>query len=286
MDPYGILFTIGILLVVVGFYFRTPIPVEPMKAIGGAAIAQTTLINPVMVLEAGIFTGIFWLLMGLTNAINFISRLTTKPLIRGIVLGLGLLFLKNGINMMRKDLVLAATCAGLGFLPTLVIPWLDRVASPLTGAAAAGKMVPPIFSHPQDYQELVLLGGGLFRDVLPAQGTIVVPADAGFSSISTTYLVIAIPLMLLLFLGIARLWGGKKRKMTVPVWDGGIPEYSADIQYTGTAYSNPVLVIFNSIYRPTVQTVNRFFASNRFRMTITCRRDVQLIIDKYCTGQF
>src|SRR3990170_4321608 len=38
MDPLGILVAFGLFKIFVGLYFRTPIPVQPMKAIGGVAV--------------------------------------------------------------------------------------------------------------------------------------------------------------------------------------------------------------------------------------------------------
>ncbi len=107
MDPVGILVAFGLFKIFVGFYFKTPIPVQPMKAIGGMAIAQSGSITPGMIWGAGIFTGFFWLLMGLTGAINWIEKVTTKPVIRGIMLGLGLSFIIEGLGMMRTQPVFA-----------------------------------------------------------------------------------------------------------------------------------------------------------------------------------
>ncbi|MBZ0125631.1 MAG: hypothetical protein K8F32_04605, partial [Rhodocyclaceae bacterium] len=64
MDPTGILLAFGVALVVAGFHFRTPFPVQPMKAIGagrlrdrGGAVALT----PALVAGAGVATGLIWL---------------------------------------------------------------------------------------------------------------------------------------------------------------------------------------------------------------------------------
>ena len=62
LDPLGVLFMFGILMIFSGFYYKTPIPVQPMKAIGGAAITQAA-VTPGMVWGAGIFTGLFWLIL-------------------------------------------------------------------------------------------------------------------------------------------------------------------------------------------------------------------------------
>lgn len=103
MDPLGILVAFGLFKIFVGLYFRTPVPIQPMKAIGGFAIAHPETITHGMIWGSGIFTGLFWLLMGLTGAITWIQRITTKPVVRGIMLGLGLSFVIEGLNMMKGD---------------------------------------------------------------------------------------------------------------------------------------------------------------------------------------
>jgi predicted benzoate:H+ symporter BenE len=103
MDPLGILVAFGLFKIFVGLYFRTPIPVQPMKAIGGMAIAHAGTITPGMIWGSGIFTGLFWLLMGLTGAITWIEKVTTKPVVRGIMLGLGLSFVVEGLAMMKGE---------------------------------------------------------------------------------------------------------------------------------------------------------------------------------------
>jgi len=107
MDPLGILVAFGLFKIFVGLYFKTPIPVQPMKAIGGMAISHAGTITPGMIWGSGIFTGLFWLLMGMTGAINWIEKITTKPVIRGIMLGLGLSFILEGLGMMKAQPLLA-----------------------------------------------------------------------------------------------------------------------------------------------------------------------------------
>ena len=107
MDPLGILVAFGLFKIFVGLYFRTPVPIQPMKAIGGMAIAHAGTITPGMIWGSGIFTGLFWLLMGITGAITWIEKVTTKPVVRGIMLGLGLSFILEGLGMMRAQPLLA-----------------------------------------------------------------------------------------------------------------------------------------------------------------------------------
>ena len=107
MDPLGILVAFGLFKIFAGLYFRTPIPIQPMKAIGGMAISHPGSITAGMIWGSGIFTGIFWLLMGVTGAITWIEKITTKPVVRGIMLGLGLNFIAEGMGMMREQPLIA-----------------------------------------------------------------------------------------------------------------------------------------------------------------------------------
>lgn len=105
IDPLGLLFMFGIALMVSGLYYRTPLPIQPMKAIGAAAIAGG--ISPAALFGSGLTTGLFWLLAGTTGAIRPIAKLATKPVVRGIMLGLGLSFMVDGIHRMATSPVLA-----------------------------------------------------------------------------------------------------------------------------------------------------------------------------------
>jgi len=105
-DPLGVLFTLGLVLIGCGLFYKTPIPVQPMKAIGGAAITSAA-ITPNMVWGAGIFTGLFWLVLGLSGKLHLIAKFVTKPLQRGIVLGLGLSLFVEGTKMMQSNFLIA-----------------------------------------------------------------------------------------------------------------------------------------------------------------------------------
>ena len=107
MPPLGLLFMFGITLMASGLYYRTPLPIQPMKAIGAAAIAGG--IAPAAVYGAGITTGIFWFLAGVTGIIRPIAKLATKPVVRGIMLGLGLTFMVDGVHRMATAPVLAGS---------------------------------------------------------------------------------------------------------------------------------------------------------------------------------
>lgn len=79
LDPLGVLFVFGISKIAMGLFYKTPVPVQPMKAIGIAATSQAGSITPGMVYGAGVVTGIVWLVLGATNLVGLVIKLVTKP---------------------------------------------------------------------------------------------------------------------------------------------------------------------------------------------------------------
>jgi predicted benzoate:H+ symporter BenE len=111
MDPMGILFAFGLAMIVSGFYYKTPFPIQPMKAAGAVAItqaAQTAVITPTTVYAASLATGIIWLVLGLTGAISWIAKIVARPVVVGIILGLGLSFMLEGIKLIAENWVIGA----------------------------------------------------------------------------------------------------------------------------------------------------------------------------------
>ena len=120
MDPYGILLAFGASMLVCGLFYRTPFPVQPMKAIGAVAAtqaAQTLTITPGAVHAAGLVTGLIWFVLGLTGAAGKLARLVGRPVVVGIILGLGMGFMLGGVKMMATDWLLGA----IGLAGTLLL---------------------------------------------------------------------------------------------------------------------------------------------------------------------
>lgn len=120
MDPLGVLFAFGVTLIVCGLYYRTPIPVQPMKAAGAVAVtqaAQTAVITPAAVLGAGLTTGVIWLLLGMTGTARRVAALIPRFVVMGIVLGLGMAFMIQGIAMMTTNWLVA----GIGLAGTVLL---------------------------------------------------------------------------------------------------------------------------------------------------------------------
>lgn len=103
MDPHGVLVALGVSCIAAGLYYRAPIPVQPMKAIGTVAATQAGAITPGAVLVAGLATGLGWLGLGATGAARSVAALTVRPVLRGMLIGLGLQFIGQGIGMALPD---------------------------------------------------------------------------------------------------------------------------------------------------------------------------------------
>jgi len=126
MDPGGVLFGFGAALLVSGMVYGTPFPVQPMKAIGAVATAQTShaIIAPATVGAAGLLTGALWLLLGLTGMAKRLRAWISDSVGSGIVIGLAISLLFVGVRMIAGDWLLgiSALLATLLLLRQTVVP--------------------------------------------------------------------------------------------------------------------------------------------------------------------
>ena len=92
LSATAVLVPAGLLYVVSGLVYRLPIPVQPLKAFGAIAIAQGLGVAEIS--AGAILMGVTFLLLGATGLIDAAARVFPVPVIRGIQLSVGLLFLK------------------------------------------------------------------------------------------------------------------------------------------------------------------------------------------------
>jgi MFS superfamily sulfate permease-like transporter len=110
LDPFGVLFAFGAAMVVCGFYYKTPFPVQPMKAIGAVAsiqAVQTAVVTPAAVYSAALATGVIWFILGVSGVLGRVAKLVPPTIIVGMVLGLGFGFMLQGMKMMQTDWLVA-----------------------------------------------------------------------------------------------------------------------------------------------------------------------------------
>ncbi len=114
LEPFGVLFGLGVSMIATGLVFRTPFPVQPMKAIGAAAVAQSAgaaIITPAAVHGAGLVSGLLWLLLGATGAARHLGRWVGPAVAQGVMLGLGAALMVQAVELMSRQAGLAV--AGL-----------------------------------------------------------------------------------------------------------------------------------------------------------------------------
>jgi MFS superfamily sulfate permease-like transporter len=120
VDPCGVLFSFGAAMLICGLYYKTPFPVQPMKAIGAVAVtqaAQTATITQATLYAADLVTGLIWLFLGLTGAARYIANRVPRFVVVGIILGLGFGFMLEGIRLMSGGWLIA----GVGLIGTLLL---------------------------------------------------------------------------------------------------------------------------------------------------------------------
>ncbi len=149
LDPFGVLFAFGLCMLACGLHYKTPIPVQPMKAIGAVAVtqaAQTAVVTPGAVYGAALATGVAWLFLGLSGMAARVTRLVPPAVVLGIMLGLGFGFMLEGVKMMQTDWPIAAL-AGVGTLLLMGNRTLPAMFVLLIFGAAVGAWRQPTLLH-------------------------------------------------------------------------------------------------------------------------------------------
>lgn len=118
MDANGVLVAFGLSLIAVGVIYRTPFPVQPMKAIGVAAVSHTALaagMGSAIVAGAALTTGMLWIVLAATGLARRAAAWVPRPALLGVVMGLGFAFMLEGIRMMSASPWVAGTLLALAF---------------------------------------------------------------------------------------------------------------------------------------------------------------------------
>ncbi|MBI4376959.1 MAG: hypothetical protein HY549_10980 [Elusimicrobia bacterium] len=98
LPPARSLALVGAIYVAASLYFRIPIPVQPLKAMAAIAIARGLGMDALA--AAGLWMGALLLALAFSRRIEWLARYFTQPIIKGIQLGLGLMLLKTGLQLM------------------------------------------------------------------------------------------------------------------------------------------------------------------------------------------
>lgn len=90
LSATAVLLPAGFLYLIAGFYYRLPVPVQPLKAFGAIAIAQGLGADEIA--AGALLMGGIFVLLGASGLLNQAARLFPLPIIRGVQLSVGLLF--------------------------------------------------------------------------------------------------------------------------------------------------------------------------------------------------
>jgi|Deesub1362B_J571_1020462.scaffolds.fasta_scaffold00486_11 SulP family sulfate permease len=101
LSPTSVFVIGGLFYISAGLYYKIPMPVQPLKAVAMIAIASG--FGSRMIACAGILMGIILLVLSLSGAITYLSKLFSKPIVKGIQLSIGLLLIKKGVAFVFKE---------------------------------------------------------------------------------------------------------------------------------------------------------------------------------------
>jgi hydrogenase-4 component B len=157
--------------------------------------------------------------------------------------------------MLAPQVLLAALCVGLGLFPGAALRALNPVLLSLPGlqsVAALARTPTGIASPIRSFDYLV-------------------PAVFGFALVAAG------------LLGSAFAWRRRLAIRSVPTWGCG-GELSARTEYTATAFSKPLMMIFRAIYRPMREVESLGEVSPYFPSEVRYRAEIEPTFERYVYG--
>ena len=104
-------------------------------------------------------------------------------------------------------------------------------------------------------------------------------------AMSTSYMLVTLAVLLLLAYAVIRLWLTRRRRLSRGErWAGGVRRLLPEMTYTATAFSNPVRVVFDAIFRPTTVEDTRETVAEHFHMAIRRQRERVHLVDRWVFG--
>ncbi len=186
----------------------------------------------------------------------------------------------------------AILCVLLGLTPTWILPLLNRILHKVTNSLAAHALVPPFFAGSPGHKQLPRafmagfhnIGAQVGENILPGRGLVVLhrggTANPVVFAMSTFYMAAVLVGMVLITWLIVR-WLTRRRTVRVRApWDGGVRRLLPEMTYTATGFSNPVRVIFDAIFRPTIAGDTKQTVAEHFRTAIQRQRQEVHIVDR------
>ncbi|MCK5009066.1 MAG: putative sulfate/molybdate transporter, partial [Deltaproteobacteria bacterium] len=136
LSPTSVFLPAGLLYLIAGYYYKIPFPVQPLKAV--AAISLASGLRPELIATSAYLMSALMLLVLLCDFTKYLDKIFSKPIVRGIQLGLGILLIKSGINLILKGEIITGVLlpevppSGFALGPnalSLFVPSLSDVAT-------------------------------------------------------------------------------------------------------------------------------------------------------------
>jgi len=155
LDPANIMFVMGVSNLIIGIYYKLPLPIEPMKAIAIYALSSKWDANLVYATSFG--TALVWLLLSTTGFLDKILWIVPECVARGIQLALAIYLLLESVELMQTSILLSllsiaiiALCTAIRkrkFIPATIILYCIGILIALQndgGAATLSLHIPKI----------------------------------------------------------------------------------------------------------------------------------------------
>jgi hydrogenase-4 component B len=160
------------------------------------------------------------------------------------------------LSMRAGMVILAAACFVLGLGATWIVPLFDAVTRSTLGVAAS-------------------------RNLIAGNGLVLVAGSVRNGAVSTA----GIAAMLALLAGVPALvwlvWGRHGKRVSGPTWDCGLPGLTAANEYTATAFSKPLRMIFSALYQPRREIQADYDVSPYYPTTIRFESEIHSRFEKH-----
>jgi len=123
----GVLIMFGLMQVATGYYYRMPMPAQPLKAMATLVIAQQ--IGGNILVGAGLAIGVVMLILSITGILDKLAAWIPKAVVRGLQLGLGISLCSLAFNKyISADSTYGYVLAFVSFI--IVILFIDNKRYP------------------------------------------------------------------------------------------------------------------------------------------------------------
>jgi hydrogenase-4 component B len=166
---------------------------------------------------------------------------------------------ESPFSMLLGMALLASACVFLGLFPVYCLPILDSINRQLLGQSISAPLI---------------AGNGWMLTALGVERGSISP----LGMLSLFLVLLPIPMLLRLFFS-----RGAKQKIG-PTWDCGLDRLTSQMEYTATAYSKPLRMIFRAIYRPRRHVQADFEVSRYFTKSIRFESHIEPTFEKLIYG--